>query len=412
MGLRDDWRFTLSVVSGGHFLSHFYLLAFPPLFPLIRREFALNNTELGLLVSVVAAAGLLQAPMGDVVDRVGGKWVFVAGVAVSGAGIALVGLAPTYLAMLPIAVITGVGQSTFHPADYTLLEAVTDPGVEGRAFSVHTFCGYAGFAAAPVVVGALGLSFGWRWALFIVGAVGPVYALVAAAVLVPAARPPTDEGAGATESAAGTGLSGSFVSALRNPGILAMGGFFLLAAFAGKGIQTFTTVLAVETFGLAETVGNTALTAFFVLGALGVLSGGVLADRYRPARVIAAAFALGAALVVVTVSGLVPITASSLVGLYAAAGFFVALVSPSRDRLVSSLSASGSIGRSFGVVFAGGTVGALIGPAFYGVVGDVASISLSFVLVGAVYGLAALVVLALGSGVLAVAPQAGPIEGD
>ena len=111
--VRDDWRVTVGIVSGGHFLSHFYALAFPPLFPFLADAFGLSNVELGLLVSVGAVATLLQVPVGDLVDRVGAKWVFVAGVAVTALGILLAGLAPSYGALLVFSALTGVGRAAF-----------------------------------------------------------------------------------------------------------------------------------------------------------------------------------------------------------------------------------------------------------------------------------------------------------
>ena len=48
----------------------------------------------------------------------------------------------------------------------------------GRAFSIHTFGGYFGFAAAPVTVVFLAGLFGWQWALMICGGVGLLVALL------------------------------------------------------------------------------------------------------------------------------------------------------------------------------------------------------------------------------------------
>ena len=413
--LRGDWRATLAVVSGGHFLSHFYYLTLPPLFPLLRGEFGLNNTELGLLVSVLTIGGLMQAPVGNVVDRVGAKRILVAGVGVTAGGIALLGVGPTYPALLALAVVSGLGQSAFHPADYAMIEAVTDPDVRGRAFSVHTFSGFAGFAAAPVVVGTLGLAAGWRVALFAVGGVGLLYTAFAAAALAPTTsrRAPTDgtDGVGA-EDPVTPGTDGSFRAAVRNPGILAMVGFFLVMALAGKGVQTFTAVLATNAFGLEESVGNTLLTVYFTLGSIGILVGGVLADWYAPARVITGGLVVGASVLLVTVAGLLPVTPLLLVALFGLIGFFVSIVAPSRDRLVSEVAGSGSMGQSFGIVFTGATVGSLVGPVLLGAVGDAASITLSFVLIGVFFLAAGVLAFSLGRGWLTPGMDSAVAEGD
>lgn len=408
--VRHDWRTVVAVVSGGHFFSHFYLLTLPPLFPSLRAEFGLSNTQLGLLVSVLAVGGLLQMPVGSVVDRVGAKWVFVVGVALTAGGVALVGLGGSYAVLVALAAVAGLGQASFHPADYALIDAVTDPGLQGRAFSVHTFSGYAGYASAPVVVGTLALVAGWRSALFAVGAAGLLYAAVSAVVLAPVYRGDADiEGEPAD---ADPGRDRSLAAALARPGILGMSAFYLLNALASKGLQSFTTVLAVDVFRFGETIGNTFLTAFFAVGAVGVLVGGVLADRYPPHQVIAGTLLVGSTLLVLTVGAGAAVGPLGLVALFGLIGFFTVLVLPSRDRIVSGLSARGSTGRSFGVVFTGGSVGALVGPVVLGAVGDVTSLSLTFLLIALVWLAAGAVAFSLGRGWLSPAARPTPVEGD
>jgi MFS family permease len=394
--IRDDWRVVVAIISGGHFLSHFYMLTLPPLFPLLRAEFGLSNAQLGLVVSILMIGGLLQAPVGNLVDRTGAKRLFVLGVGVTGCGIVVMGLGQNYYSLLLLAVIAGLGQSTFHPADYALIDTVAETDVRGRAFSIHTFSGFAGFAAAPVVVGMIAFRSGWRTALHVVGALGILYAMFAAVALAPAYRDVIETANVDSQSRSET--SHSFLAALTRPGMLAMIGFFLLVSFASKGIQAFTPLLAVDSFALSEATGNTLLTSYFAFGSIGVLVGGLLADRYAPGRIIAATLGIGSSLLIVTVSGLVSMNGLALIGMFGLTGFFLSLITPSRDRLVSELSASGSMGQSFGIVFTGGTVGALVGPVFFGAVADWNSITISFVLVGAFYLIAAALAVSLARG--------------
>lgn len=408
--IRNDWRMVVGVISGGHFFSHFYRLTLPPLFPLLRTEFGLSNAQLGLVVSMLLIGGLLQAPVGNVVDRTGAKWIFVIGVGVTASGIVLMGLGQNYYSLLLLAAISGLGQSAFHPADYALIDTVAKSEVRGRAFSVHTFSGFAGFAAAPVVVGTIAFASGWRIALFVVGALGVLYAIFSAVALTPAYREAIE--IENVESPTQADNSDPFFSSLKRPGILAMVGFFLIVAFASKGIQAFTPLLAVDSFKLSESTGNTLLTIFFAFGSIGVLVGGVLADRYAPGRVIAGTLLIGSSILLVTVSGMASTDALALIGLFGLTGFFLSLITPSRDRLVSELSASGSMGQSFGIVFTGGTVGSLIGPVFFGAVADGASITITFVMVGIFYLIAAALAFSLGRGWLILSPGTMIPEGD
>ncbi|WP_435180396.1 MFS transporter [Halorussus sp. AFM4] len=388
---RRDWRYTVCVVTGGHFLSHFYLLTFPPLVGPLRAEFGLSNTGLGVLVSVISLGLLLQLPVGQLVDRVGAKRVFVAGVALTAAGVGLAGFATSYLGLVAGAVVSGVGQSAFHPADYSLLDAVTGEGNEGKSFGVHTFGAYAGFAAAPVVVGGIALRADWRIALLSVGGAGVLYAAVAALTLDSpyrrqlAAAPASDDG----------GTIRDALSTVWSPPVLLLLCFFVALTMASKGVQTFTAVLVSTVYGLPESVGNLTLTGFFAGASVGILTGGVVADRFDPRRTIVSALAVSGAGTLALTLGPVPSHPVASVGGFAVIGFVMGLAYPSRDRLVSRYTPSGSTGKGFGLIFTGASVGGLVGPALLGGVTDATTVTVTFVLVAAFFLAAGFVAFAL-----------------
>ena len=386
----------VGAVTGGHFLSHFYILAYPPLFPLLRAELGLTNTQLGLVMSVSTVGPLvLQLPAGRLVDRLGAKRMLVAGLGVTSLGTALVGTAETYLAVLAFAALAGAGQAVFHPADYSLLESAVGQATQGRTFSVHTFGGYAGFAAAPLVVGTLGLAFGWRAALVVVGGAGLAYA-----GLLFLARFDTADGNGDRVTADPD--DGPLPSSLRSvvaPELVGLFGFFLLLSMASKGIQTFVPLLFVDEYGLSEAAGNTALAAFFVAASAGILLGGPLADRYRPSRVISPSLLGAAAVLAVVVAGVLPARRLVLVGGLAAVGLGTGLALPSRDRSVSLVSGAAGTGERYGFVFSGLSLGALVSPALLGAVIDAAGLRPAFALVAACYAAAVVVgVVAMRAG--------------
>ncbi len=81
----------MGLVGTGHFLSHFYHLALPPLFPLIKIEFGLSYAALGLIITVFnAAAAAAQLPIGFLVDRIGGRAVLIGGLLVEATAIGAV----------------------------------------------------------------------------------------------------------------------------------------------------------------------------------------------------------------------------------------------------------------------------------------------------------------------------------
>lgn len=66
----------ISLISGGHLVSHLFLLAFPPLFPLLAREFHVSVTSFGMSISLIYLAQfLLQIPPASFVDDVAEDFV-------------------------------------------------------------------------------------------------------------------------------------------------------------------------------------------------------------------------------------------------------------------------------------------------------------------------------------------------
>jgi MFS family permease len=389
--MRTQTRRVVGLVTGGHLLSHFYLLVFPPLFPVLRADLGLTNVEIGLVMSALSVGTILQLPVGELVDRTGAKRVFVAGVAVTAGGVALAGFGvAAYWSLLVGALISGVGQAAFHPADYALLGAATEGDREGRSFGIHTFGAYVGFAAAPVVVAGIADVAGARAALVVVGLAGIVYAGLAAVALPPIYRnrelatvDPDPEAA--TDGAGRRSLRED----LLRRDVLAMFAFFIVFVAAAKGVQTFTNVLTVDAYGFSAGAGNTALTAFFAAAAIGILAGGYLADRLPPKRVALATLLGGAVLITLVVTIVAPLGPPFAVAGFGAVGFTVGLVYPSRDRLVSRATAAGGTGRGFGFVFSGVAIGGIVGPAALGWTVDTAGAIVAFLVVAALYAVSA-----------------------
>src|SRR4029450_5950297 len=190
--LKRDLRI-IGLGGSAHFFSHFFQLTLPPLFPLIKETFGVPYVALGFMMSLMyASSGIGQTISGFLVDRFGAARVLVLGMSLSAPSMAAAGMAPTYWALLPIAVLAGLGNSVFHPADYSIFNASVNARRLGRAYSVHGICGNLGWTVAPaVVVGLTGL-YGWRTALTIVGTLG----LGAAALLASQSQLLADGGGG------------------------------------------------------------------------------------------------------------------------------------------------------------------------------------------------------------------------
>ena len=61
-----------------------------------------------------------------------------------------------------VAVLAGLGNATFHPVDFTILNQRVSAPRLGYAFSAHGLSGNLGWALAPVFFASLGAVIGWR----------------------------------------------------------------------------------------------------------------------------------------------------------------------------------------------------------------------------------------------------------
>src|SRR5690349_10180792 len=157
---------TIGLVGLAHGTSHFFHMLLPPLFPLFIRDFGLSYSELGLLVSLFfVISGIGQALSGFLVDRVGARPVLFAALSCFVLAALAAATAQGYAGLALAAALAGLGNSPFHPIDFTILNKRVSNARLGHAFSVHGISGNLGWATAPVFMAGLTAATGsWRWA--------------------------------------------------------------------------------------------------------------------------------------------------------------------------------------------------------------------------------------------------------
>src|SRR3954452_20662867 len=174
----DDVRLVAGV-SGAHFVSHFYMLVLPPLIAFVRADYAVSYTEIGLALTVFnAVSAVAQTPAGFLIDRINARLALVAGLLLGAIGFAVGAVVDSYWVLIAAFGLVGLGNTVYHPADYALLSRHVAPERMSQAYSVHTFAGMLGSAAAPTAVLLMHGPYGWRGAFVGAAALGAVAALV------------------------------------------------------------------------------------------------------------------------------------------------------------------------------------------------------------------------------------------
>ncbi len=365
--LRADLR-TTSLVGLAHGSSHFFHLLLPPMFPVFIREFGLSYTELGLLVTLFfVVSGLGQALSGFLVDRVGARPVLFAAFLsfIAAALIAASAQGPGALAVA--ALLAGLGNAPFHPADFTILNQRIAPQRLGHAYSAHGIFGNLGWALAPVfLVGLTGLFDSWRLAYL-------ASALFAAVVLLVlySQREALDDHHRARRQARAARMPQQGerlehpMAFLRLPSVWLCFSFFFWSTAAMAAIQGFASPALQQMHGLPLSLTAFVVTGFMLCGAAGMVVGGFLVARGLPLeRVISLAIGAGAAVLVAVGLGLIP--GATAVAAVALSGVAIGLAGPSRDMLIKRAAPPGATGRVYGTVYSGLDIGFALGAPVFG----------------------------------------------
>lgn len=356
--LRIDIR-VIGLISVGHCLSHLSQLIIPSLFLFIKDDFGVSYSALGFSALLMfATSGLMQVPSGFLVDRIGGKPVLVAGMLLATGGIVLAGLAPNYLWFSAAMICIGAGNSVFHPADFAILNARIGPARIGHAFSVHGIGGVVGYAAAPVLMLALGADYGWRAAAIGAGIVGILFALLLAS------QAELRGGGSARRQAAPAAVAQGMRTLLTGP-VLLCTLFFVLSAFSMISLQSFAIPVMVSVYGVSVAAASSALSGYMIGSIAGMLGGGFIVTHVKRFELAAAAGIVVSALVLFGVA-LSDLKATGLISAMVVAGFFVGLMNPSRDTIIRQIAPVESRGKVYGFVYSGLDIGAATGPLIAG----------------------------------------------
>ncbi|WP_292058658.1 MULTISPECIES: MFS transporter [unclassified Martelella] len=281
-----EGRFRLSGIAASHFLNDLMQALLIASYPLLRTELSLDFLQIGILsLTYQVTASVLQPIVGALTDRRAQRWSLAFGMALSGVGILMLGLAGSYTHLLVSSLFLGLGSAVFHPEAARLARKWAREKV-GWGQSLFQLGGSLGTMAGPLLTAAIVLPYGQgsiTWFLLL--------ALIGVFLTVRITAAESEQTAHAARQPSGDPVGRQTSPAARSAGQLTL--LFVLVCAKYIYIACFSSFLVFyleATLGFPASKGLIVLFGFHAAVAGGCLVGGAFSDRLGTARVIAFSF--------------------------------------------------------------------------------------------------------------------------
>jgi MFS family permease len=370
-------RAVLAAACSIHFVHDGFSDILYVLLPIWASEFHLSFAQVGIIRTAYSGAmAAFQIPAGILAERWGERRLLAAGTAITACGFILAGTVGSFLSLLAVLLVAGLGSGVQHPLSSSLVSKAYETGPRRAALGTYNFSGDLGKVAVPATVAFAALVVGWRTASAAYGVLGLV---AAAAILGVLARLHVDEPGpvaihGPKESAAGQ--SGWGIRDLR--GFQALTAIGMIDNATRTGFLTFLPFALIAKGSSVAGVG-TALALLFAGGAVGKFACGLVAERLGVIRTVVLtemATALG-------ILALIPSPLPVALAILPLMGVALNGTSSVLYGTVADLVTADRRSRAYGLYYTVTIMSSALAPSVYGVISDLAGVSTTLVVVSA-----------------------------
>lgn len=290
MTATDTRRPTLPILvalSGAHLLNDLIQSMIPAMYPLFKDTYRLDFAQIGLItLAFQVTSSLLQPLLGFLTDKRPWPYAMVAGMGSTLAGLLGLAFATSYGTILVSAALVGLGSAVFHP-EATRMARHAAAGQQGLAQGIFQIGGHAGYALGPLLAAAVVAPRGQASLAWV-----SVVALVAMVLMAWTGARYAELRRDQVASAAASSTSSAGSSEARLPAatvLFAMSILIVLLLSKNAYIAAFTsyyTFYLIERFGVSVQTSQVLLFLHLVVGAPGVIIGGMIGDRIGRDRII------------------------------------------------------------------------------------------------------------------------------
>ncbi len=266
-------------------------------FPVLKAQFGLSDVELGVVGSsfmwMYALFGPVAGWLGDRFER---KTIIIFALVFWSAATAATSLCHTFWELTFVRSLGGLGEAFYFPAAMSLISDYHGRKTRSRAMSLHQSSVYAGTITGGTVAGYVAQYYSWRSSFVLFGAIGCLLGIMLAMLLKEPQRGQLEPGG----EQMGTGYGGirdGLKEIFRSRMVAVLCSVFVGANFVAVVFLTWMPSFLYRKFHMSLTMAGLNGTVFIQIAAvLGVLSGGMLADRlagrHRGGRILTQAIGL------------------------------------------------------------------------------------------------------------------------
>jgi MFS family permease len=271
-------RTTLTLLMLAYTLSMCDRMILSILFPDIKAEFGLTDTQLGLLggISFALFYATMGLPIARLSDQYSRKWIIIGSLVVFSLMTAISGLAAGFISLLILRIGVGIGEAGVNPASQSIIADYFPPRRRAFAMAILMLGGSLGMMFGFVGGGFIAETYSWRVALVSVGIPGFLLAIVMARSL-------REPGRGKYETETPPPPPPILTTAATmwaNPAMRHLIAGAIVAGLMGYGFTQWLPTFFIRAHDLSQSqTGMLMAGVFGISGAIGALAAGKWFDR-------------------------------------------------------------------------------------------------------------------------------------
>ncbi|MEO1039246.1 MAG: MFS transporter [Pseudomonadota bacterium] len=292
--------YVLSVLLVVYMLNFLDRQIFAVLQEQIRADLGFSDLQLGLLGGTMFAVfyAIAGLPIAFLADRTNRVRVIAVSCATWSLFTAACGLAAGFWTMALARIGVASGEAGGVSPAYSVMSDYFEPEKRGLAFGLFSIGAPLGLAFGAALGAAIAAALGWRMAFILIGLPGVALGLWLALTVREPRRGAFDSPASQNAAITKPRPLDAARAVFTTPSLLLITIGASATSFAGYGFFQWTPSFLIRSQGLTEVAIATALAPVLLLGAIGAIAGGWMADRFGKKR--ASAYGLIPAIALLT----------------------------------------------------------------------------------------------------------------